>query len=180
MFIADSEPQPAGARTERHSAPAKRPALAIQMPVNVRDRCERAERSIRREAGDSMLVETPLETNIVLSSELMHELRRLVRAEVADLNLTQQITKSLETTDTRSEAVPCCHCRMCGASVPSTSLFCPKCDTFHGRVATELCHDDKSHFEPENLAPLLPPASRIPGAKWLSGACQPPWQIARL
>ncbi len=161
MFITDSEPQPAGAHTERPPAPANWLSSAIKKSVNVREGCESAEPLIRRGADDSMTVETPLETNIVLSSEVMRELRRLVRAELVHLNLRQQITRSLETTDTRSKALACCHCRMCGASVPSTSLFCPKCDTFHGPVATELCHNEKSHFEPENLAPLLPPAFRI-------------------
>lgn len=165
MFIADSEPQLAGADTERHSAAANGVGRsASEMSVAARVGCvgcESAEPSIRCEPDDSMLVETPLETNIVLSSEVMQELRRLVRAELVHLNLAQQTTKSLETTEIRSKALPCYHCRSCGASVPSTSLFCPKCDLFQGRVATERCHDDKSHFEPENLAPPLLPASRV-------------------
>ncbi len=167
MFIAGSERQFIGTDAERHSAAANSmgpSAIEVSVPARVGCvGCESAEPSIRCGADDPVHVETPLETNIVLSSEVMQELRRLVRAELADLNLTQQITSSLETTDTRSKAVPCCHCRMCGASVPSTSLFCPKCDSFQGHFATEGCpddrsYDDRSYFDVENLAPPLPPA----------------------
>jgi hypothetical protein len=166
-FFADSEPQLAGADTERHSVAANDVvALASEMSVPARVGCvgcESGEPPIWC-ADDSLLVETPLETNtppqtnIVLSSEVMQELRRLVRAELVHLNLAQQTTRSLETTDTPSKDLPCCHCRMCGASVPSTSLFCPKCDGFQGGLATERYHNDKSEFERENLAPPLPPA----------------------
>jgi hypothetical protein len=155
MFIADGERQLIGADTKRHSAAANGMG-----PSASEMGCERDEPSIRCGADDSMLVETPLETAIVLSSEVMQELRRLVRAELVQLSLSQQTTRSLETADTRTEALPRCHCRMCGASVPSTSLFCPKCDSFQGCVATERCHDDKSHFEAKRETALLLLTSR--------------------
>src|SRR5882724_8452795 len=167
MFIAGSERQFIGADVERHTAAANcMGPSAIEASVPARVGCESAEPLIRCGADDPMHVETPLEIVIVLSSEVMQELRRLVRAELVQLNLSRQATRSLETTDTRAKALPCCHCRMCGASVPSTSLFCPKCDSFQGHLAAERCLDDRSYFDAENLAPPLPAAAPPRHSLW--------------
>jgi len=48
---------------------------------------------------------------------------------------------------------------MCGASLPSINLFCPKCDSFQGAVATGQCHDGESRSQHENLTLRKPPAS---------------------
>jgi hypothetical protein len=93
----------------------------------------------------------PTEISISLSSEVMQELRRLVRGELARLNLAQT-TIAGEAEHTQCEPLPSRCCRMCGASVPSTSLFCPKCDSFQGAVMAGQCHDGESRSQHENLA----------------------------
>jgi len=106
--------------------------------------CESAEPLIRCGADDPMHVETPLEIVIVLSSEVMQELRRLVRAELVQLNLSRQATRCWKPRIHGLKLCPAAIAVCAEASVPSTSLFCPKCDSFQGTLRAERCLDDRS------------------------------------
>jgi hypothetical protein len=101
----------------------------------------------------------PAEISISLSSKVMQEVRRLVKAELVGLDLVQSRTKSPETKDTQSKALPSCACRTCGTPVPVNRLFCPKCDSFQGSVAKGQCPGGESHSQPHNLTPPRPAAS---------------------
>ncbi len=100
-----------------------------------------------------------------------------VATELIEAAELLQSTQRVES-EKQSESLPS-PCRSCGSQVPVDKLFCPKCDSFQGSVATGECHDDESHAEPEHLAFPEPSVSWI-RALWAQKARMPRWMAIAL
>jgi AMIN domain len=102
-----------------------------------------------------------MEFRISLSAEVIEEMRQLVREELASAGL--ELTSIVNITErTQHDFRKGRHCGGCDALVPSVNLFCPKCGTFQGSVATERYRDCETNLDPEKVVPPGP-AARITG-----------------
>ena len=88
-----------------------------------------------------------------------------------------QSTRSVEAKPSECLPKACCSC---GASVPAHKLFCPKCDSFQGSVATSECHDDRSQSDAGHLAFPEPPIFWIRALWPQTWAQMPRWMAIAL
>ncbi len=124
--------------------------------------------ALQRSESERSGVEYPAVT--AEPTELLRAAERLQAAEAP------QSTHGVEAKQSESLPRPC---RSCGSPVPADKLFCPKCDSFQGSIATEECHDEESHAEPEHLVFPEPSASWI-HALWAQKAPMPRWMVIAL
>src|SRR5690349_12060097 len=94
----------------------------------------------------------PMEFCISLSAEVIEEMRRLVREELASAGLERTSIANI-TEGTHHDFRKGRHCGRCDALVSSVNLFCPKCGTFQGTVATEQYRDCETNLDPEKVVP---------------------------